>query len=90
MNEITYKRMLRTMVELSKSTADSLNHLSAVLLGLQPPLPLCEPNISVVGKIDSALNQSQKDAVIFALASLDLALIHGPPGVYLIVYVIMI
>jgi DNA polymerase alpha-associated DNA helicase A len=30
---------------------------------------------------DSTLNDSQKDAIRFALASREVALIHGPPGV---------
>ena len=31
--------------------------------------------------IDPTLNDSQKDAIKFALASREVALIHGPPGV---------
>jgi DNA polymerase alpha-associated DNA helicase A len=31
--------------------------------------------------VDPTLNESQKDAIRFALASNEIALIHGPPGV---------
>lgn len=31
--------------------------------------------------IDPSLNDSQKDAIRFALVSKEIALIHGPPGV---------
>lgn len=31
--------------------------------------------------VDPSLNDSQKDAIRFALASKEVALIHGPPGV---------
>src|SRR5262249_59372597 len=36
-------------------------------------LPDCTP-------LDPALNDSQREAVRFALAAVDLAVIHGPPG----------
>ncbi len=36
---------------------------------------------SEVTFFDPTLNDSQKDAIRFALASRELALIHGPPGV---------
>ena len=74
-DEITRKRQaaaLRT-VEQARGRTGTLRQ---VLLGEREPrfseLPECEFAVS--------LNPSQQDAVRFALASQDLAIIHGPPG----------
>lgn len=59
-----------------------------VLFGVEPPSTE-KPSTGVlavgfgVGGVPSAvsrLNDSQRDAVEFALATRDVALIHGPPG----------
>lgn len=61
--------------------------LIRVLFGLDSPTPLpanLENPETGAGKVDffdPTLNDSQKDAVRFALASREVALIHGPPGV---------
>lgn len=57
-----------------------------VLFGLSSPSPVPADlaSDSDVGKLewfDPTLNDSQKDAIRFALASREVALIHGPPGV---------
>lgn len=57
-----------------------------VLFGMDSPSPVPSnpEEADGVGKVDWAdptLNDSQKDAVKFALASREIALIHGPPGV---------
>ncbi|HUS38131.1 MAG TPA: AAA domain-containing protein, partial [Pirellulales bacterium] len=74
-DEITRKRQaaaLRT-VEQARGRTGTLRQ---VLLGEREPrfseLPECEFAVS--------LNPSQQDAVRFALAAQDLAIIHGPPG----------
>ncbi|KAL8304175.1 hypothetical protein RB597_004551 [Gaeumannomyces tritici] len=56
-----------------------------VLFGLSSPSPVpadlgADPDLSKIEWIDPTLNESQKDAVRFALASPEIALIHGPPG----------
>ena len=54
-----------------------------VLFGLTSPSPVSRD----VGEgkdlewVDLSLNESQKDAIRFALISKEVALIHGPPGV---------
>jgi superfamily I DNA and/or RNA helicase len=56
---------------------DRLAELRAVLLGE------CEPRFaadSEFAPLDASLNESQRAAVWFALAAMDVALIHGPPG----------
>jgi superfamily I DNA and/or RNA helicase len=56
---------------------DRLAELRQVLLGETPPQFDAE---SEVTWLDPTLNDSQKEAVRFALAARDLAIIHGPPG----------
>ena len=61
--------------------------LMRVLFGMESPTPLpvdFEDPERGAGKVlffDPTLNDSQRDAVRFALASKEVALIHGPPGV---------
>lgn len=55
------------------------------LFGLSSPTPLpadlsSDPDVGNLEWIDPSLNDSQKDAIRFALASREIALIHGPPG----------
>lgn len=72
---------LKTMEEREYST------LTRVLFGLESPAPVSsglDDSESISGPIefvDQTLNDSQKEAVQFALASREVALIHGPPGV---------
>ena len=64
---------------------DEYSSLVRVLFGLTSPSPVGEdlsqeaPNEGEW--IDPSLNENQKDAIRFALASREVALIHGPPGV---------
>ncbi|KAF4983559.1 hypothetical protein FDECE_17277 [Fusarium decemcellulare] len=56
-----------------------------VLFGLSSPSPVAEDltKDDTVGNLewfDPTLNDSQKDAIRFALVSREVALIHGPPG----------
>ena len=61
--------------------------LTRVLFGLNSPSPMpTDPNgiesgIEKLEFFDQTLNDSQKDAIRFVLASREVALIHGPPGV---------
>ena len=80
--------MNQTMEKLKKMDEREYTTLIRVLYGLESPTPLpfdMEDNQAGVGKvvfIDPTLNDSQKDAIRFALASREVALIHGPPGVW--------
>lgn len=61
--------------DLKKDAASS--PLQQVLFGLQSPdIEQTEP----VNFFDETLNQSQREAVQFALDSKHIALVHGPPG----------
>ncbi len=50
-----------------------------VLFGLGTPSPVIE--VGHIEWVDPSLNDSQKEAIRFALGSREVALIHGPPGV---------
>lgn len=70
---------LRTMSEAEHSI------LQRTLFGLSSPSPVpadlaSDPEVGKLDWVDPALNDSQKDAIRFALASREIALIHGPPG----------
>ncbi|PKS06623.1 hypothetical protein jhhlp_007372 [Lomentospora prolificans] len=56
-----------------------------VLFGLSTPSPVptdpeSDPSVGKIEWFDPTLNDSQRDAIRFALASREIALIHGPPG----------
>jgi len=82
-------RMNQTMERLKKMNESDYTTLARVLFGLDSPSPTStsateiEADIGRIEFFDPTLNDSQKDAIRFALASRDIALIHGPPGVYL-------
>lgn len=76
-NSITYERMLKGLDLLEKRCNEGGSNLINVLLG--------ETNPSIPSKVDlklfdESLNESQQEAVRFALGSPEIALIHGPPG----------
>lgn len=80
-NDVTYKRMNWALGKLLKTPEDGLTTLQRVLLGLSSP---SAPDAQMLREElifnNEGLNSSQRDAIRFALASPDLALIHGPPG----------
>ncbi|KFG81862.1 DNA-binding protein SMUBP-2 [Metarhizium anisopliae] len=84
-DEVTYRRMNQTMEKLQGMVEAEYSSFMRVLFGLSSPSPLPQDfsRDSQVGDIewtDPTLNDSQKDAIRFALASREIALIHGPPG----------
>lgn len=85
-NDVTYKRMNQTMSRLQKFEDVQNTPFMHVLFGHGSPTPLPsdlnDPS-SPLYKLawnDPTLNESQKEAIKFALASREIALIHGPPG----------
>ncbi|OIW35059.1 DNA helicase [Coniochaeta ligniaria NRRL 30616] len=84
-DEVTYKRMKFTMEKMEKMSESEQSIFIRVLFGLSTPstVPADLSSDEEFGKIDwvdPTLNESQKDAIRFALASKEIALIHGPPG----------
>ena len=79
--------MNQTMKKLEKMGESDYSTLTRVLFGLDSPTPVpCSldqfsEDIRNLDFIDPTLNDSQRDAIRFALASKEVALIHGPPGV---------
>ncbi|KOS19335.1 DNA polymerase alpha-associated DNA helicase A [Escovopsis weberi] len=84
-DEVTYKRMNQTMEKLHTMSEAEYSSFVRVLFGLSSPSPLpqdlaASAEVGSIDWIDATLNDSQKDAIRFALASREVALIHGPPG----------
>lgn len=72
-------RMLKGLEKLQKKCEEGGNALTNVLLGQSI---LSTPQIiNDIDFFDDTLNESQKEAVRFALGSPEISLIHGPPGV---------
>lgn len=72
------------MEKLRKMEERELSALIRVVFGLESPSQLCESSQaseSTIEFLDPTLNDSQRDAVRFALGAREVALIHGPPGV---------
>ena len=78
-NSVTYDRMLDKLKRMQKKP-DELSDLTRVLLGTKKPSNPIELE-EELSFFDVTLNDTQKDAVRHALASPEIALIHGPPGV---------
>lgn len=78
-----------TMEKLKKMEEREYPTLMRVLFGLESPTSVSQDlddlseELRNLDFIDPMLNDSQRDAVKFALASREVALIHGPPGVSL-------
>ncbi|KAH9909332.1 DNA helicase [Xylariomycetidae sp. FL2044] len=84
-NDVTYRRMNFTMEKLQKMGESDYSVFMRVLFGLSTPSPVtadlsAHPEFGKIDWLDPSLNDSQKDAIRFALASREIALIHGPPG----------
>lgn len=77
------------MERLKKMEESQYTTLARVLFGLEAPSPISANSEDLKAQMeqmhffDPTLNDSQKDAIRFALASPEVALIHGPPGVCL-------
>ncbi len=77
-NDVTWKRLNQTMSKLQKMQPSEHSTLVQVLFGQSSPTPISSDDLSAeVAWKDSSLNDSQKDAIRFALASREVALIHG-------------
>lgn len=80
-NDVTYKRLNQTMTRLQKMKPSEHSSLTQVLFGQSSPTPISEDDLKAGVKwLDPSLNDSQQEAIRFALASREVALIHGPPG----------
>jgi DNA polymerase alpha-associated DNA helicase A len=75
--------MNQTMQRLQKMKSDEYSGFIRVLFGLTTPSPVSEDlsEVKALEWVNPSVDDSQKDAIRFALASKEVALIHGPPGV---------
>ncbi|KAI2890775.1 hypothetical protein CBS76997_5128 [Aspergillus niger] len=79
-NDVTYRRMNQTMEKMVKMTESEHTHLMRVAFGHTSPMLPDYDSIGALEFTDPTLNDSQKEAIRFALAAREIALIHGPPG----------
>ncbi|XP_027068581.2 uncharacterized protein [Coffea arabica] len=78
-NEVTYRRMKDTLVQLSKGVQKGpAADLVPVLFGERPPM-IAKKDAKIT-PYNANLDHSQKAAISKALSSKDLFLLHGPPG----------
>lgn len=77
-NTITYKRMESTMRKLHEFEDTPDNSIIQYLLHVRAFLPNKDTKLKTVFH-NPQLNESQKDAINFALQN-DISIIHGPPG----------
>ena len=75
--------MMQTIRDLKATKLEDLPSVIRVSFGLSEYLPPVKSEHQL-DFFDVQLNETQKEAVSFALEAKDLALIHGPPGVCLI------
>ncbi|HWB08891.1 MAG TPA: AAA domain-containing protein [Pirellulales bacterium] len=76
-DEVALTRQKAALVRAQQARGDRLAGLRQVLLAEREPKFAAEKG---EGRPDAGLNAPQQDAVRFALAARDVALIHGPPG----------
>ncbi|KAG0596165.1 hypothetical protein M758_UG230200 [Ceratodon purpureus] len=77
-NEVTYRRLKDTLIELSKGVKGPAADLVPVLFGGKPPSFAKKP--VTFTPFNKDLDSSQKAAVSKALGSSNVMLLHGPPG----------
>jgi DNA polymerase alpha-associated DNA helicase A len=76
--------MNQTMKKLQKMQEAEYSSFIRVMFGLSSSSPVpanLDEDTAGMEWVDPSLNDSQKHAIKFALASREIALIHGPPGV---------
>ncbi|CAB1426957.1 unnamed protein product [Pleuronectes platessa] len=77
-NDVTYKRMKKALNSLNRYSNGPAANLIYVLFGDSKPSSQSQPN--EVEFFNLSLDESQREAVTFALSQREVAVIHGPPG----------
>ncbi|NXD09840.1 SMBP2 protein, partial [Nothocercus nigrocapillus] len=77
-NDITYKRLKKALIALSQYHSGPASGLIDVLFFSSEPSTFSETRPLQLH--NASLDASQREAVSFALAQRELAIIHGPPG----------
>jgi superfamily I DNA and/or RNA helicase len=76
-DEVARLRQRQALDRARDTRSSRLATLRDVLIGRQTPL---FQNIELISCLNTGLNESQRQAVTFALKAEDVAIIHGPPG----------
>ncbi|KAJ9400517.1 hypothetical protein DTO282F9_2402 [Paecilomyces variotii] len=79
-NDVTYRRMNQTMQRMEKMAESEYTYFMRMAFGHTSPSSVDLDSLGTVEFHDPTLNDSQKEAIRFALASKEISLIHGPPG----------
>lgn len=80
-DEVTHRRMMDVLQQLEKIDAKSCaKQIVSVAFGSSKPQMVEEEVTKNLKFFDNSLNESQKEAVKFALRTKDIALVLGPPG----------
>lgn len=80
-NDVTYRRLKRTLEKLRKTREVRYNNLIEILFGTVSPTEAPASTFRQPAEFSNdALDESQKEAVAFSLRQKELAIIHGPPG----------
>ncbi|EEC14669.1 DNA-binding protein Smubp-2, putative [Ixodes scapularis] len=80
-NDVTYRRLRRTLEKLSKDKEVRYSSLVEVLFGTSTPGENAESSSTPpLDFYNDNLDDSQREAVRFSLRQRELAVIHGPPG----------
>ncbi|EGW35223.1 uncharacterized protein SPAPADRAFT_53535 [Spathaspora passalidarum NRRL Y-27907] len=77
-NSITYKRMISTMNKVNELQPSDKNDIHKLLLGESSYIS--HQNNHFITFFNSHLNDSQKQAIEFAINKSNITIIHGPPG----------
>ncbi|KAM4618985.1 DNA-binding protein SMUBP-2 [Polymixia lowei] len=77
-NDVTYKRMKRALNALNGYSSGPASNLIGVLFGYSEPGSQSQLNNLTFSNLN--LDESQREAVSFALSQREVAVIHGPPG----------
>uniref|UniRef100_A0A673XBQ3 DNA-binding protein SMUBP-2 n=1 Tax=Salmo trutta TaxID=8032 RepID=A0A673XBQ3_SALTR len=77
-NDVTYKRMKKALNTLNGYSSGPAADLISVLFGYSEPGSISQPND--LSFLNTGLDESQRQAVSFALSQREVAVIHGPPG----------
>ncbi|XP_051580007.1 DNA-binding protein SMUBP-2-like isoform X1 [Myxocyprinus asiaticus] len=77
-NDVTYRRLTTALNSLNGYSSGPASYLISVLFGYSEPGTLSHQNVLEFSNV--GLDNSQKEAVSFAISQKDVAIIHGPPG----------
>lgn len=77
-NDVTYRRLTNALKSLNGYGSGPASHLISVFFGYSEPGTISHQNALEFSNTE--LDDSQKEAVAFAISQKDVAIIHGPPG----------